>query len=382
MEISNFPDHLGEISQPQFEEFTDNNNTSDIVDFLEEIDGDNNHGDGDGDGDDNLGEISEPHSEDSADDNNTSDFIEEIDDNDDDNYECLLEENDDDGHYEDYIDDHQSQTDTWNFDDHPLFERDYRCLPLSYDLSVGNRIIMPARAFELIMENQVPLPLQFEIHNSSKGKFSHCGVLEFSGHEDGVVFLPDWMMENLQLKAPDFVYMKNKNLEKGTYIKIQPHTSDFILIPDPRAVLEENLRKFCCLTKGDTIFIGHESKRYYIDIVETKPADAISIVDIDCNVDFAPALDYKEHASPLPISFGLKKKGKKEEETQKFKFKPFTGLGKKLNAEPCCATYQPNIYGNREVGSICKSEVTNENKKIEDKPKFEAFTGKSYRLDK
>ncbi|MBA0559206.1 hypothetical protein Golob_016182 [Gossypium lobatum] len=252
MEISHDQDHVDEISQSHFEESVDDNNTSYIVDFLKEID------------------------------------------DDDDNYECLLEENDDDGDIDDnsYIDDRQSQIDTWNFDDHPLFEQDFRCLPLSFhdkindDLSVGNRIIMPSTDLEFIIENQVPLPLQFEIHNLSEGKFSHCGVLEFSGHEDGTA-----------------------------------------------------------------------------------------------NVDFAPALDYEEHAIPVSINFGLKKKEEKEEETQKSEFKPFTGLARKLNAEPCCSTYLPKIGRNRDVGeanskrsSICKSEVTNQNKETEDKPKFQAFT--------
>ncbi|TYJ20398.1 hypothetical protein E1A91_A09G262000v1, partial [Gossypium mustelinum] len=298
------------------------------------------------------------------------DFLKEIDDNDE-NYECLLEENDDDdGDIDDenYIDDRQSQIDTWNFYDHPLFEQDYRCLPLSFhdkindDLSVGNRIIMPSMDLEFIIENQVPLPLQFEIHNLSEGKFSHCGVLEFSGHEDGVVFLPDWMMENLQLKACDFVYMKNKKLEQGSYIKIQPHTSDFISIPNPKAVLEENLRKFCCLTKGDTIIISHGSK--------------------DCNVDFAPALDYEEHAIPVSINFGLKKKEEKEEQTQKSEFKPFTGLARKLNAEPKIGRNREVDEANSKRSSICKSEVTSQNKETDDKPKFQAFSGRSYTLER
>ncbi|CAK8533325.1 unnamed protein product [Lathyrus sativus] len=33
---------------------------------------------------------------------------------------------------------------------------------------------------------------------------------------------------------------------------------------------------------------------YYIDMVETKPSPAISIIETDCEVDFAPPLDYKE----------------------------------------------------------------------------------------
>lgn len=40
--------------------------------------------------------------------------------------------------------------------------------------------------------------------------------------------------------------------------------------------------------------VAYNNKKYYIDIVETKPASAISIIETDCEVDFAPPLDYKE----------------------------------------------------------------------------------------
>jgi hypothetical protein len=43
---------------------------------------------------------------------------------------------------------------------------------------------------------------------------------------------------------------------------------------------------------------AYNNKQYYIDIVETKPASAVSIIETDCEVDFAPPLDYKEPEKP------------------------------------------------------------------------------------
>lgn len=40
--------------------------------------------------------------------------------------------------------------------------------------------------------------------------------------------------------------------------------------------------------------VAYNNKKYYIDIIETKPASAVSIIETDCEVDFAPPLDYKE----------------------------------------------------------------------------------------
>lgn len=45
--------------------------------------------------------------------------------------------------------------------------------------------------------------------------------------------------------------------------------------------------------------VAYNNKKYYIDIIETKPANAISIIETDCEVDFAPPLDYKEPERPV-----------------------------------------------------------------------------------
>lgn len=45
--------------------------------------------------------------------------------------------------------------------------------------------------------------------------------------------------------------------------------------------------------------VAYNNKKYYIDIIEAKPSHAISIIETDCEVDFAPPLDYKEPEKPV-----------------------------------------------------------------------------------
>jgi hypothetical protein len=72
----------------------------------------------------------------------------------------------------------------------------------------------------------------------------------------------------------------------------------FSLLAVKFSSLEKTLRNFSCLTTGDSIMVAYNNKQYYIDIVETKPASAVSIIETDCEVDFAPPLDYKEPEKP------------------------------------------------------------------------------------
>jgi ubiquitin fusion degradation protein 1 len=90
------------------------------------------------------------------------------------------------------------------------------------------------------------------------------------------------------------VRVQYTKLSKGNYVKLRPQTKDFLDISNPKAVLETTLRSYTCLTVGDSILINYNNKRYFIDIVEARPNDAVSIVDTDCEVDFAPPLDYVE----------------------------------------------------------------------------------------
>lgn len=44
-------------------------------------------------------------------------------------------------------------------------------------------------------------------------------------------------MENMLLQEGDIVHVKNASLSKGTYVKLQPHTTDFLDISNPKAML-------------------------------------------------------------------------------------------------------------------------------------------------
>jgi len=102
------------------------------------------------------------------------------------------------------------------------------------------------------------------------------------------------MMENLLVEDGGLIEIENVSLPKGIYVKLQPHTIKFTQLSNPRAVLEKTLRGFSCLTKGDTIKIIVDGFNYYLDIIETRPANAISIFETDVQVEFDPPKDMKD----------------------------------------------------------------------------------------
>lgn len=250
------------------------------------------------------------------------------------------------------------------------FEQTYRCYPASFidkpQIENGDKIIMPPSALDRLASLHIDYPMLFELRNASIDRVSHCGVLEFIA-EEGMIYMPYWMMENLLLQEGDIVRVKNVALPKGTYVKLQPHTKDFLDISNPKAILETTLRNFSCLTKGDSIMVAYNNKKYYIDIVEAKPSHAISIIETDCEVDFAPPLDYKEPEKPSAAT----PLGKAAAEAQDVpaaetepKFNPFTGSGKRLDGKPL--KYQPPpvsssspAAGSSSVSKGKQTDVTN-----------------------
>eukprot|EP00249_Psilotum_nudum_P018794 c26964_g2_i1 orf=412-1383(-) len=221
------------------------------------------------------------------------------------------------------------------------FEQNYRCYPASFidkaQLENGDKVIMPPSALDRLASLQIDYPMLFELHNLAANRTSHCGVLEFVA-EEGMIYMPYWMMQNMLLQEGDIVRVKSATLPKGTYVKLQPHTKDFLDISNPKAVLETTLRNFSCLTVGDNIMVAYNNKRYYIDIIEAKPAAAISIIETDCGVDFAPPLDYKEPEPVFPVAGPISKSSsavsQEVQEPTQPKLASFTGVGRRLDGKP------------------------------------------------
>ncbi|XP_069789787.1 ubiquitin recognition factor in ER-associated degradation protein 1 isoform X1 [Narcine bancroftii] len=220
------------------------------------------------------------------------------------------------------------------------FSTQYRCYSVSMfagsdrsDVEKGGKIIMPPSALDQLSRLNITYPMLFKLTNRKTDRMTHCGVLEFVA-EEGICYLPHWMMQNLLLEEGGLVQVESVNLMVATYSKFQPQAPDFLDITNPKAVLENALRNFACLTTGDVIAINYNEKIYELRVMETKPDKAVSIIECDMNVDFDAPLGYKEperhyqpedtsdleadHAAFVPIDLG---------------FRPFTGAGNRLDGK-------------------------------------------------
>eukprot|EP01039_Chlorochromonas_danica_P000155 gene155-164_t len=162
------------------------------------------------------------------------------------------------------------------------------------DVNDGDKVFLPPSALDKLARMNVEYPMLFEVTASSSRR-SHCGVLEFSA-EEGFCYMPFWMMENLLVEENQLITVKNVSLPKATFVKFQAQSVDFLEVTNPRALLEVALRKFTCLTEGDTIRIPHAGKYFYLKVRDIQPRPAASIIETDCNVDFDEPVGYKESA--------------------------------------------------------------------------------------
>ena len=153
------------------------------------------------------------------------------------------------------------------------------------EVNKGNKIILPTSALNELARLKISYPMTFMISNPQIQKKSYCGVLEFSA-EEGTCHLPVWLMHNLFLDEGSEIILRNVNLSKGTYMKIQPHETAFIDLPDPKAILERELTNYACVFKGDTINIQYLDRDYAINIVECKPNDQLCVIEADINLEF------------------------------------------------------------------------------------------------
>ena len=102
------------------------------------------------------------------------------------------------------------------------------------------------------------------------------------------------MMRNLLLDEGSMIRVESASLPVATYSKFQPQNTEFLEITNPKAVLENALRQFACLTAGDVIAISYNCHVYEVCVLETRPGDAVSIIECDMNVEFAAPVGYRE----------------------------------------------------------------------------------------
>jgi len=293
------------------------------------------------------------------------------------------------------------------------FMKTYRCFSTtvselsekkSDDVRKGGKILMPPSALELLTRLNVNYPMMFKItKKSNRSKCMHCGVLEFIADE-GLVLLPYWMMQNLDISEGQEVTLESVTLPIGSYVKFQPKTSSFLEIANQKAVLENALRNFSCLTRGDVVAIYYNNVQFDLLVKELKPSDAVNIIECDLNLDIEPPEGYEESlpenkdeqdASAMITGTPTMKEDMEaymKEQLSK-KFIPFSGNGSRVDGKKKKTHKKrvevdvnnlsrgvPNYHWS--FGSLAFIR-NNEPKGIEendDSFRFEAFTGKGNQL--
>ncbi|KAI1210587.1 UFD1-domain-containing protein [Annulohypoxylon truncatum] len=183
------------------------------------------------------------------------------------------------------------------------FDEYFRCYPIIMapgaerpDLNYGSKIFLPPSALQKISQLHVQWPLMMELVNGEKERLTHAGVLEFVA-EEGRAYIPQWMMQTLQLDVGDMIQIKTTSLELAKMVKLQPQSTNFLDISDPKAVLEKAFRNFATLTKGDVFNFEYNDEVYEVAVLEVKPETekmGVCMIETDVSVEFAPPVGYVE----------------------------------------------------------------------------------------
>ena len=243
------------------------------------------------------------------------------------------------------------------------------------------KFLLPPSALADISVKRVVYPLMFKL-KTSDGKNLHCGILEFTSVE-GEIVMPEWMINQLNAKPGQPIFVQTIALPKGTFMKVKPRETAFTQLSNPRIVLEHALKQFSCISIGDIIIIEHCNRIYHLRIESlfsnSKPSFAISIIDTDLSVDFECPDDMKEHIDNIntfkPIENFNFEDLKFEEPL--FKDKPIEEQSINLNKNNLNNKYIKNFNSN--VGKTISGKVINNTKEKNNEKKnigYEPFVGK------
>lgn len=108
------------------------------------------------------------------------------------------------------------------------------------------------------------------------------------------------MMDTLLLEMGDIIQIKSTSLAPANLVKLQPQSTNFLDITDPKAVLEMAFRNFATLTQGDIFQFNYNDTIYEVAVLEVKPTSekmGVSMQETDVSVDFAPPVGFVEPSS-------------------------------------------------------------------------------------
>uniref|UniRef100_F1LAY4 Ubiquitin fusion degradation protein 1 n=1 Tax=Ascaris suum TaxID=6253 RepID=F1LAY4_ASCSU len=269
------------------------------------------------------------------------------------------------------------------------------------ELNHGGKILLPPSALDLLVRLNIEYPMMFKVSSINEPqRFTHCGVLEFLA-EEGRCYLPSWMMRQLHLSEGDCIRVTYSSLPSATYAKFKPQSTDFLAISNPRAMLEVELRKFACLTKGDVIAVQYNEQLLEFLVMEVKPGNAVAIIECDMNVEFDAPEGYVEPSVSGASSTSTKPSapprvpsvGKGLVAPSEKKFTAFTGSGHRLDGKTKSQTSlaeladsenklpQLVVETNYEPGSLTFVRYDYKNRSLMEKELAEASKGGEGRME-
>lgn len=133
-------------------------------------------------------------------------------------------------------------------------------------------------------------PYYFSIE-STYGKFTYCGVLDFTADE-GMCMIPHGMLANLDVYGSDFVTIRYiANVPKGDFVQLEPIQREIFEIPELDKYLESVISNYCLLYSNQIltcVFVEQYSIKVKIikSVCEfdVEP-ELIDIVNTDLKID-------------------------------------------------------------------------------------------------
>lgn len=154
-------------------------------------------------------------------------------------------------------------------------------------INATDRIILAPSILAVCEQNKFQYPITFSLTNTTSNKNIYVGVLEFTGTEVDIGYVPRWILEHLEINSGDEVEFKNEILPKGVFCRLQPLSSSWLSIPYEKRtdILEFFLKKFQNLTVGMRIDVIYEMNKYSHKVLQCKPAQGICIINADIQTD-------------------------------------------------------------------------------------------------
>lgn len=162
----------------------------------------------------------------------------------------------------------------------------------------GGNIQLHQAWIETILKHVPRGPIIFRIdrQSSTVGDKIFCGINDWHNHHDyegcgnRIVYLPEWMIIQLDLEINDIIRLVPIQIPTGNYLKIRV-SNDLTTMIGQKEFLESQLKNFTCLSKNQELILD-DHYIYVVDVGINKDTpsiyDTICIVNVDLEVELDP----------------------------------------------------------------------------------------------